>query len=153
MGTLKAFWQWLIRILGIASKSELRKGLRKQNEMIERQLSILRRNILQSRRVLENVRHEESIPTKMVERPFVLDSYDETIADINRKYPDLIEAWRNVQNNGEIAYRSDELSSCSVDGHEGAFDFGLFISPYVHGRVLDIGCGPQPVQLLNSSLR
>ena len=59
--------------------------------------------------------------------------------------------WQECQERNEAAMVRDgsgkwPLHSCSVDGHTMAQRFGAFIrSRVLGGRVLDIGCGPQPV--------
>jgi SAM-dependent methyltransferase len=54
-------------------------------------------------------------------------------------------AWRPLLEMNKAAYEGLPLDSCSVGGHPMATLFRFFLAPYLRGRVLDIGCGPQPV--------
>lgn len=52
---------------------------------------------------------------------------------------------RNAANFAPDAAGAFPLHSCSVGGHGGAAAFRTFIAPVLAGRVLDVGCGPQPL--------
>jgi SAM-dependent methyltransferase len=59
--------------------------------------------------------------------------------------PQAFALWRQLlEVNGET-YMGFPIHSCSVGGHPMATLFRFFLAPYLRGRVLDIGCGPQPV--------
>jgi SAM-dependent methyltransferase len=63
--------------------------------------------------------------------------------------PRAFEAWRlafeeNRSEYGQDNFRTDSLS---IRGNRGAEGFAAWVRPWLHGRVLDIGCGPQPTPL------
>lgn len=53
--------------------------------------------------------------------------------------------WAQQQAANTPNYAGFPLHSCSVTGHQGAAAFKQFLTPRLAGRVLDIGCGPQPL--------
>ena len=50
-----------------------------------------------------------------------------------------------LENNNNACYVNEPTNSCAVAGHIEAFRFRKFIRRYLHGYVLDIGCGPQKI--------
>jgi SAM-dependent methyltransferase len=61
--------------------------------------------------------------------------------------PQAYAVWRPLLDVNEGAYEGLPLDSCSVAGHPMATLFRFFLAPYLKGRVLDIGCGPQRVPI------
>lgn len=59
--------------------------------------------------------------------------------------PETFKQWQKLFEVNMKEYEDLPTDSCSVRGHEMAENFKKFIIPYLRGRVLDIGCGPQPV--------
>lgn len=59
--------------------------------------------------------------------------------------PAAFPVWHELLEVNARAYDGFPVDSCSVAGHRMAALFGAFLSPYLTGTVLDIGCGPQPV--------
>lgn len=57
------------------------------------------------------------------------------------------EAWQQAFEENRSEYTSPELraSSLSVASNPGAEGFAVWVRTWLHGRVLDIGCGPQAV--------
>ena len=53
--------------------------------------------------------------------------------------------WYRLLEPNAKSYEGFPIDSCSVKGHREAEMFKHFLAPYLVGRVLDIGCGPQPV--------
>jgi SAM-dependent methyltransferase len=70
---------------------------------------------------------------------------DEQFAELEKRAPKAYELWRALLDVNAGGYEGLPVDSCSVAGHPTAALFRGFITPYLHGRVLDIGCGPQPV--------
>lgn len=87
-------------------------------------------------------------PPEPEEAPKLLASRQKTIAQqwkkLERQYPKVFEKFKNVFEAGEKNYLDDPVGRLSIDDHSEAQKFKNFISPYIKGRVLDIGCGPQP---------
>lgn len=59
--------------------------------------------------------------------------------------PAAFEQWRGLLDVNAQTYEGFPTHSCSIKGHEMAELFRCFLSPYLSGPTLDIGCGPQPV--------
>jgi SAM-dependent methyltransferase len=55
--------------------------------------------------------------------------------------------WRELLEVNAAAYAGFPTHSCSVAGHALGRHFRAFCRPHLAGRVLDLGCGPQPVPL------
>jgi SAM-dependent methyltransferase len=61
--------------------------------------------------------------------------------------PAAFEAWRQAFEEARLGYKSPDLraNSLSVASNPGAEGFAVWARTWLHGRVLDIGCGPQAV--------
>ena len=59
--------------------------------------------------------------------------------------PDAYTVWKDLLDVNSWAYEGFPTDSCSVQGHPMAEEFKAFLGSYLHGTVLDIGCGPQPM--------
>jgi len=70
---------------------------------------------------------------------------DAVYSEMERTTPEAFRHWRQLLSVNSEAYVGFPLHSCSVVGHPAGQYFQYFVYPYLDGRVLDIGCGPQPV--------
>ena len=61
------------------------------------------------------------------------------------RYPRVFPLWKRLFDAGTAAYYADPVSNLSLEGHGIAEQFGVYIARHAVGRLLDIGCGPQPV--------
>lgn len=96
------------------------------------------------------------IPAQYRPQPCALDysparpySIEEKLSSLRSLHPAAYDTWFKAFEAGRRAYEIDPVINLSVDGHPDAEIFRAFISPYMSGSVLDIGCGPQelPVYL------
>lgn len=55
------------------------------------------------------------------------------------------DAYQTCLNAGTNSYETLPAESCSTENHPQAHLFRAFLRPYLHGNILDIGCGPQQV--------
>ena len=69
------------------------------------------------------------------------------LESMQRRAPAAFEAWRMAfeEARAEYANLEQHRNSLSVPSNLGAEDFSLWARPWLRGRVLDIGCGPQSV--------
>jgi SAM-dependent methyltransferase len=90
-------------------------------------------------------RPDESLPiaAKFNEVPPISEQLDL----LQQLAPHAYAVWRPLLEVNEGAYEGLPIDSCSVAGHPMATFFRFFLTPYLKGRVLDIGCGPQPVPI------
>lgn len=65
----------------------------------------------------------------------------------------VLDAWRMLGASEAELYQGFPAHSLSVDGNPGAEGFREFVNHYAFGRVLDVGCGPQPKPLYATGLR
>lgn len=105
--------------------------------------------LLQQRRVMTTTAPGDgptappTAPTAaMFERPLAL---DDAYAELERLAPAAFRAWRRLVDVNAEAYEGFPIDSCSVEHHPLGELFRCFLTPYLRGRVLDVGCGPQPV--------
>lgn len=103
------------------------------------------RALMQQRVLLS--RRTQSGPRVMrdVQAPAVPDGLDKTLQLIQEASPTAYDLWMKCQKEGEHSYEGTPLDSCSVEGHANAALFRDFMTPYLDGAVLDLGCGPQKV--------
>jgi len=72
-------------------------------------------------------------------------SIDEVFDDLKREVPAAFEQWiKLVDVNGDT-FEGYPVHSCAVKGHPVGHYFYYYCKPQLTGRVLDIGCGPQPI--------
>ena len=69
----------------------------------------------------------------------------EQLGYLQQLAPHAYAVWHPLLAVNEEAYDGLPIDSCSVAGHPTATLFRFFLAPYLKGRVLDIGCGPQPI--------
>ncbi len=65
--------------------------------------------------------------------------------ELRRRAPSNWEVYQKAFEVGRESYRDLPPGSCSTEHHEEARLFRKFLSPYLTGYVLDIGCGPQSI--------
>lgn len=94
--------------------------------------------------------HAHSFPDESLPPVAKLDQVipiSEQFNRLNVVAPQAYSVWRALLGVNEEAYEELPIDSCSVPGHPMAIMFRFFLSSYLRGRVLDIGCGPQPVPI------
>jgi SAM-dependent methyltransferase len=72
-------------------------------------------------------------------------AYQAGLERLRQLCPHAYSVWHPLLEVNKQAYDGLPVHSCSVAGHDIGEYFGYFARPYLNGRVLDIGCGPQPV--------
>lgn len=88
------------------------------------------------------VRPEEPLPPEAEIKEVV--PISEQFDRLHKAAPLAYGVWRPILDVNRQAYAGFPIDSCSVPGHPMATLFRFFLTPYLKGRVLDIGCGPQP---------
>lgn len=78
----------------------------------------------------------------ILEKPYEI-SFDEQLRVLRSLEPLAFDAWWQCFLNGMSAYESHSEIHLSSGENLGAQLFEKFIQKYMHGKVLDIGCGPQ----------
>jgi SAM-dependent methyltransferase len=109
-------------------------------EELSRCTQQIERGMMQQRRLMV----QRSTPGK-APAPTRIDGLNDTLEMIKQVAPAAYNLWLQCQKAGEQSYEGTPLDSCSVSGHVHAELFRDFLVPYLHGAVLDVGCGPQPV--------
>lgn len=72
-------------------------------------------------------------------------SYEKSIDHLKRAAPDNFDEYMRCFEEGAASYQDLPPQSCSTALHAEAALFAKFLLPYLRGRVLDIGCGPQAI--------
>lgn len=94
------------------------------------------------------VRFSMSRPTSIAPMVDPIDVPVDRVLDAMRKRsPSAFAAWLEAfeENRSEYLAAERRASSLSVPSNAGAEGFAAWIRPWLHGRVLDVGCGPQSV--------
>lgn len=93
---------------------------------------------------------EVALPQDLAQWPVIVPStrpLAETYAELEAAVPAAYVHWIKLLSANSDAYDGFPLHSCSVAGHPSGQYFRYFVYPQLRGRVLDVGCGPQPVPL------
>ncbi|MDQ7824719.1 MAG: class I SAM-dependent methyltransferase [Candidatus Eremiobacteraeota bacterium] len=90
-----------------------------------------------------NERERPSAASLAPQRP--VKDFESYAALLEKEAPAAYREWRKLLEVNSKDYEGFPVESCSVEGHGMAGYFQDFIAPYLRGRVLDIGCGPQPL--------
>ncbi len=69
--------------------------------------------------------------------------FNDKLAELANAFPRAYPIWIEAFERGRRVYETAPESNLSVEGHAIAEHFRSFLSPYMSGFVLDIGCGPQ----------
>jgi len=88
-----------------------------------------------------NATYYESTPALIKEIISLEDAFNALKGIVPKAY----DQWRELLEVNAKTYDGFPLHSCSMRGHPMATLFKYFITPYLSGRILDIGCGPQSV--------
>ena len=106
-----------------------------------------RREILRRLLQARNGKAEQSSGQTPAPPPRTGFDIKQTLAKLEQRYPAAVAEWRKLSDNANIEYARDPNASLSMVGNSSAMMFKGFAQPYVIGRVLDIGCGPQVVPI------
>ena len=66
-------------------------------------------------------------------------------SELQRLAPKNFKTWMKAFQAGADEYAANEADSLSVGAHPAATAFRMFLNFHARGRLLDVGCGPQPV--------
>lgn len=109
--------------------------------VLERELELLRNCLLSIHSpVAVTGEIENSRPRLKQDRP---NSIVECQARLEKEAPQAYRVYQQLMKNNIECYADETLDSCSVEGHAAADGFKTFISRYLRGYVLDVGCGQQ----------
>jgi ubiquinone/menaquinone biosynthesis C-methylase UbiE len=111
-----------------------------KSNFVAQSLKIREQAILaQQRRLARTIRHAAR-PAAPFDRSVML-------AKLAERFPLAFPLWQQLFENGRREYEIRPTTSLSVMGNPGARAFRQFLSIYLEGHVLDIGCGPQAMPL------
>ena len=120
------------------ARVERAAGVEREGTREELLRYVLQTRLLSSRRQWQPVTEP---PPPMQQRDFA-----EDLEKLGQLHPHLFERWKQINFvDNPIEFAERPAGSCSVG--LGRIDrmFAGFIAPYLSGRVLDLGCGPQAV--------
>jgi|SRR5687767_8414881 len=101
---------------------------------------LLQTRLLLSRRLWQSMPSVAS-PPAMTSSDFATD-----LRRLEQLHPELFQRWRQINLvDNPIEYAQRPSGSCSVGLAQNDRAFAGFIAPYLSGRVLDLGCGPQAI--------
>ncbi len=72
-------------------------------------------------------------------------AFEQSLARLEQLAPRAYPPWFVLLEINRREYAEIPERSCSMGDHQGAQSFRRFLFSHLQGRVLDIGCGPQPV--------
>jgi SAM-dependent methyltransferase len=100
---------------------------------------LLQTRLLLSRRLWQSMLPSVVSPPAMTSSDFATD-----LQRLEQLHPELFPRWRQINLvDNPIEYAQRPRGSCSVGLGQNDRAFAGFIAPYLSGRVLDLGCGPQ----------
>lgn len=137
----------LLRIVRIVVGEELDRLKATSNRLdSELRLQRARLELHERYQTLYEAAHRKDPPQQQGQPTHFEDqTLEKSLASLRRIAPNAYVEWREVSKIGAHAYLGFPTDSCSVKGHVLADLFLWFLKPLLEGRVLDIGCGPQPV--------
>ena len=135
----------IVKVAGIDVVEVLRKldDLQRELRLLTARLDLHERYFdLQNNKQTKIHPLYETSPTPMLREWQTL---EKSLDSLRQLAPNAFQEWREAFDAGVQSYRDFPPDSCSVKGHFVSNLFRWFLRPLLHGRVLDIGCGPQPV--------
>jgi SAM-dependent methyltransferase len=132
--------------LGETIRQEL-SVLANQLEVMKRMFAGLARSNIQQRRALLDLEvvQRPSVEQFPQNKPSKIRSFDECLAALESSFPNAFKMWWQILETNRCAYEARPVNHCSVQDHEVARWFSYFMLPYMSGRLLDVGCGPQAI--------
>jgi SAM-dependent methyltransferase/regulator of replication initiation timing len=112
---------------------------------IAREIDQSRSSLLARLETTANATASDGDGGNTVEAPLALRAPKAVMQQLARKYPRAYPIWKGLFDRGAAEYRAAPSVNLSVEGHAVADQFGKFILKHGRGRLLDIGCGPQPI--------
>ncbi len=70
-------------------------------------------------------------------------TFEDQLSQLRLLEPKAFDLWWQCFLNGKLSYSQEIEGNLSYGCHPGASAFNTFITPFMKGNVLDIGCGPQ----------
>jgi len=88
----------------------------------------------------------DSIPQTIRRQSVIAEEFDDYLEMFQSLHPHLYDIWKSINLEKNIEeFRERPQFSCGTDVRIDARLFAGFIAPYLHGYVLDVGCGPYAV--------
>lgn len=144
---------WVNSVKRLVTPHKYITALREETAILRQEIQTQRREtlkiLLQTRRALaiSQWTTNEYTPAHLC-RPLQAEDFETFLKRFKSLHPHLYDMWASINFGVNVdEYRIRPENSCSVCKHENAPFFAGFIAPYLHGRVLDIGCGPYAVPL------
>ena len=120
---------------------------------IKKQLSESNRKVLEQRSVIfDNLPDAHATTDGRPANAAVARDLEADLQQMARRFPHAFPIWRQAFEAGAREYDASPSANLSVPGHPVAAMFRDFLRPYVKGRVLDVGCGPQRMPLYLAGL-
>ena len=120
--------------------------IRQQVLTVQQQAAAMRSDTVQQAVALRyhTWHRPNELPTQATQLDDVL-PLSEQLSRLKQLAPHAFAIWHPLLDVNENAYDGTPVDSCSVSGHPVATLFRFFLVPYLKGRVVDIGCGPQTI--------
>ena len=111
--------------------------LQQENKQLKEDVACASRTILD---IHEPIEHSASKPRKLIADP----AYDikKVYAMMENRAPRTFGIYKELMKNGSDTYEQEGSPGCSAEGDVKSIHFSKFVRRYIHGNVLDIGCGP-----------
>ncbi|MBI9034841.1 MAG: methyltransferase domain-containing protein [Bacteroidales bacterium] len=103
-------------------------------------------SIMQTRQLLSRDQWNDDNSTNVTSDLLQVEDFSKYLQQFKNLHPHLFEVWEKINFGINIEnYKNNQIASCAVSNRLDARFFAGFIAPYLNGRVLDIGCGPNPL--------
>jgi SAM-dependent methyltransferase len=118
----------------------LRKEIHQIGNQIESSISQTR--LLFAKEKWRNLPIAKPLPSLLRE----VEDFSQYLERFKNLHPHLYDIWASVNFGDSVdVYRENPASSCAVGRRFNAELFAGFAAPHLHGRILDIGCGPYAI--------
>ncbi len=124
-------------------------ALENQVLVLQQENKVLRENIQCANNTIldlhEPIEHLISQKTEIVADKNY--NINDVYKEMEKKAPNAFKIYMDLMKINEECYIEEPVHSCAAEGDVESIRFAKFMSRYIHGNILDIGCGPLEIPL------
>lgn len=119
-------------------------ALENQVILLQQENEAMKENLMHANNTILDLHESIAFPTSKSRKLIADSSYDiqKVYTMMEEKAPSAFGIYKELMKTNNDEYQNEAASSCAVEGDIESIRFSKFMKRYIHGNVLDVGCGP-----------